>query len=131
MRINHFGFLSSDLDKGASYFEGLGFSLISDVIKDQLRGVDILFLRSASGETIELVAPFREGSVVDGLRKKFDNSLYHICFETEDIHQKIAQLEGDGFLLIDTPKAAVAFDDRLVCFMYSKFSGIIELLETK
>ena len=129
MKIHHFAFLTKDIEKSINDFCRLGFERSSSLISDDLRGIDIVFLKAGSGEVIELVCPNREGSAVNEIIKKQQNSLYHICYKTEDIEVTISELVENGFVLIDAPKPAVAFNGAKVAFLISRYSGIAELVE--
>lgn len=129
MKVHHYGFLTKDIDKSIEKFICLGYKQISERINDKDRGIDILFLESNNNQVIELVSPNSENSVVDNLIKTQNNSVYHICYITKNIEQTINALTNEQFILIDSPKKAVAFNGKKVAFMMSKFTGIIELLE--
>lgn len=131
MKINHFGFLTKNIEKSLNEFKALGYTKYSELINDNLRGVDILFIKSINGEVIELVSPSFSYSIVSSIVDKQKNMIYHTCYETNDINEKIKELSNKGFILIDSPKPAIAFEGKLVAFMLSKNSGMIELLEVK
>ena len=80
------------------------------------------------GYCIELVSPVSEESVVYGLLKKYKNSPYHICYETEDFDKDYQALVSNGFIAIDEPTPAPALQNREVVFLTSPSMGMIELL---
>lgn len=128
MKIHHFGFLTEDLQKSISDFKKLGY-IEEARSNDNDRGVEIVFIKSQSGEMLELITPISTASVVSKIIKNLNNNIYHICYLTSNINNSIKMLEQKGFLLIDAPKPAVLFDKRRVAFMYSKYAGMVELLE--
>ena len=129
MIVHHYGFLTKSIDKSLNYFEQLGYKKISDIINDNDRGVDLLFIESENGQLIELVSPNVEDSVVSKIIKTNINSVYHICYITKSIESCINTLINKSFILVDTPKPAIAFNGKKVAFLMSKYTGIIELLE--
>lgn len=131
MKINHFGFLTKNIEKSLKQFQALNYQRYSELINDEERGIYILFIKSLSGEVIELISPSCSNSIVSSIINKQNNLIYHTCYETEDIDKKIKELINNGFILIESPKPAIAFDGRLVAFMLSKNTGMIELLEVK
>lgn len=56
---------------------------------------------------------------------------YHICYECENLEEKIRELQSENFLLIREPQPAPAIGNRRVAFMYGENVGQIELLELK
>ncbi|QQK70547.1 hypothetical protein HG702_02205 [Pectobacterium versatile] len=101
MKLHHFGFLSKKLNETVDTFTLLGHKIISDIIRDDIRGVDIVFLTSDTNELIEIVSPYTENSIVKNLIKKSNNNLYHIAYSVDDIDEKILNLQHKGFILID------------------------------
>ena len=92
MRIHHIGYLVDDIENAAIQFEHLGFSRIGKSTHDSSREVYILLLDNA-GIMVDLVQPTSEQSPIYGLRKRYRNSPYHICYETENISATINLLE--------------------------------------
>ncbi|MBA0195221.1 VOC family protein [Pectobacterium brasiliense] len=129
MKLHHFGFLSLSLKDTVNDFILLGHKVISDVIRDSERGVDIVFLTSETNEMIEIVSPYIENSVVRGLVRKNKNNIYHIAYLVSGIEDNILSLQSKGFVLIDSPKPAIAFNGKNVAFLISSYVGMIELIE--
>ena len=88
----------------------------------------ICFLEK-DGYRIELVSPVSEDSVVSGLMKKYKNSPYHICYETEDYESAYEELTANGFIAIDTLTPAPALQNREVVFLTNASLGMIELIK--
>ena len=128
MTVHHIGYLVKDIQKARETFGFLGYTAGSEVMYDEYRDVYILFMHR-DGYTVELVSPGSGNSVVAGLMKRLKNSPYHICYETENFDEKLAELEQNGFLRIGDPCPAPAIDGRKVCFLQSARIGLIEVLE--
>lgn len=138
-RIDHIGYLTSDIDRSAALFETLGFWAQTDTITDDKpspdtpnlppRNVDLCFLNNGSC-TVELVSPLSEDSVVSKTLAKQGEGPYHLCFRADDLDGYIAQLQADRWVLVHRPAEAVAFGGRRVAFLYKKHVGFIEVLET-
>ena len=127
LKVHHIGYLVKKIDKAKASFEALGYRTEQDTIYDGIRKVDICFLQK-DGYRVELVSPVSEDSVVAGLMKKYKNTPYHICYETDDYETACADLSANGFLAIDTPTPAPALQDRRVQFFTSAVAGMIELI---
>ena len=91
MTIHHIGYLVDSIENAASEFEKLGFLRTGEVVQDSLRDIYILLLSNA-GQIVELVQPICDSSPVYTLRKRYRNSPYHICYETENIQGTIEKM---------------------------------------
>lgn len=127
LKIHHVGYLVKKIDAAIRSFEDLGYRIVQETVYDDIRKVDICFLEK-DGYCVELISPVSEESVVYGLLKRYKNSPYHICYETEDFEKDYAALMSNGFIAIDEPTPAPALQDRKVVFLTSPLMGMIELL---
>lgn len=129
-KLHHFGFLTKNIAEAIKKHEILGFRKKSS-FDDKSRGILITFMQHPSTKVLlEIISPNSDHSVVENLIPKFENNLYHTCYEVEDMNDYIKYLSTNGFILIDNPKPAIAFNNRKVAFLMSKFTGIIEILES-
>ncbi len=129
MKVHHYGFLTENIEKSIAAFSSLGYEKKSRTV-DESRGIDIAFIEAKQGETIELIMPIHDQSVVSKLMGKLKYNIYHTCYAVNDIDESIVELRKNGFLMIDAAKPAVALEGRRVAFLYSKYAGMIELLES-
>lgn len=127
LKVHHIGYLVKKMDAAIRSFENLGYQITQETMYDAIREINICFLEK-DGYTIELVSPVSETSVAAGLMKKYKNSPYHICYETENFEQDYLDLTSNGFIAIDTPTPAPALDNREVVFLTSAAMGMIELI---
>ena len=130
LKVHHIGYLVKKLEASINAFEKLGYRTLQDTVYDEIRKVNICFMEK-DGYLIELVSPAAETSVVSGLMKRYKNSPYHICYETEDFEKDYITLVSDGFRAIDTPTPAPALQNREVVFMTHVSVGMIELIKNK
>lgn len=127
LKIHHIGYLVKKIEKAKNTFESLGYLTRQDTVYDDIRKVNICFVEK-DGYLIELISPVSDDSVVSGLLKKYKNSPYHICYETDNLETAFADLTSNGFTAIDTPTPAPALDGRKVVFLTSSAIGMVELL---
>lgn len=127
LKIHHIGYLVKKMEKAKHTFEILGYRTEQDIVYDAIRKVNICFMIK-DGYRIELVSPTSEDSVAAGLLKKYKNSPYHICYETDDYESAYEELTSNGFIAIDLPTHAPALDGREVVFLTSASLGMIELI---
>lgn len=127
MKVHHIGYLVKDMKEAILEFEKLGFSR-GEIVRDEFRGIDISFMDN-DGYCVELISPYREDSTVSGLIKKYKNSPYHLCYESENLVQDIEYLAQNGYVQMGEPKEAPAINGRRVVFMMNGSIGLIELVE--
>ena len=128
MKIHHIGYAVKDLENSIKEFGKLGYNRIEKTITDKKRKVLIQFMKNAE-YLIELIAPLNKESPITNILKTQGNSPYHICYETNDIDNKIKKLNNDGFAIITKLLEAPAIDNKKVIFLYKKNMGLIELVE--
>lgn len=127
LKVHHIGYLVKKIEKAKQTFEQLGYRMEQDIIYDDIRKINICFMVMGDCR-VELVSPVSEDSVVAGLIRKYKNSPYHICYETDDYEAAYAELTAGGFLAIDTPTPAPALSGRKVVFLTNAAIGMIELI---
>lgn len=129
LKVHHIGYLVKKIASSIDSFEKLGYKIKQDTVYDDIRKINICFMEK-DGYCIELVSPACEDSVVFGLMKRYKNSPYHICYETEDFEKDYMTLVSEGFMAIDTPTPAPALSGREVVFMTHVSVGMIELIKS-
>lgn len=130
LKVHHIGYLVKKMEPAVRSFEALGYKIEQPSSYDDIRKVHICFLQK-DGYRVELVSPASGESVVSGLIKKYKNSPYHICYETERFDEDYRELTGSGYVSIDVPTPAPALQNRNVVFLMNAALGMIELLESK
>ncbi len=129
-KLHHYGFATKSLDKSAKEFLKLGYSTTSNIIRDEIQGVDLLFIKNKSDHLIELVAPIEgiNGPVSDIL-KRSGSGFYHVCYEVIDLDKSLSYLSQNRFIVVLKPTPAIAFDNRIISFLYNSNLGLIEILQ--
>lgn len=128
MKIHHIGYLVRKIDRSIEEFTALGYVKCGDTVLDEYRQVYICFMEK-DGYRIELVSPASKGSDVSGLIKKFGNSPYHICYETEAFDSDLEEMLNRKYMLCSERHEAPALGGRDVCFLIHPYAGLTELLE--
>lgn len=128
--FHHIGIACFNIEETASFYTEQGYTL-SETIFDPVRNVHIAFLNSQRQNMpcIELIAPHDETSPVCKNLQKNGVSPYHICYETENLEESITELKKQKFIMVSKPSPAIAFGSNRVCFLFSKSTGLIELVE--
>ena len=125
--IHHIGYLVKNIDKSILVFQKLGYSA-GEVFFDHERLSRLCFLQHM-GTTVELIEPQKDSDIYP-LLKKYNNSIYHVCYEVPDIDQSVEQLRKNGFLMFRGKQKAPAISDTaVVVFLMNSRIGIIELVQ--
>jgi methylmalonyl-CoA/ethylmalonyl-CoA epimerase len=125
MKLDHIGYLTDQMDDSREAFVRLGY--VSEAVVDfPAHKSKVCFLRKEGETTVELVEPYEENK---SLRKLLKNGVtpYHVCYEVEDIEKSVSDLTG-GYFALSQPVPAPAFDGRLICYLWSRETGYIELV---
>ena len=127
MKFHHIGVAVNSIENAQSLYEKLGYKM-SKKLNDPIQNVKLCFLNKINSPTIELVCPLDDKSPVVNILKKNSATPYHTCYEVADIENEIKELKKERFVQVSKIVPAVAFENRLVCFLYNKNIGLIELL---
>ena len=129
MEFHHIGIATSDISLSAIAYEKFGYKLSTEIFYDPLQNVNIAFMEKLNSPVLELISPFNSTSPIMNILKKNGTMPYHICFEVADIENEVDRLKKMKYRLVTNIVPAIAFNNRLVCFLYNKDSGLIELLK--
>jgi methylmalonyl-CoA/ethylmalonyl-CoA epimerase len=127
--LDHVGIAVASLDEALSRWEGIiGSSGYGREVVDS-QGVEVIFVGHGAGR-VELLSPTRADSPVARFLERRGPGTHHLCYRVPDIAAALAELEGQGYQLIDREARAGAHGHR-VAFLHPKSAGgvLVELLE--
>lgn len=127
--IDHIAIVVEDLEEALKFWRdrlGLALDHIETVSS---QGVKIAFLPVGDSE-VELIQPLDDDSGVAKYLRKKGPGMHHLCFEVEDIQERLRDLESQGVRLIDQ-EPHVMDDGRKLAFLHPKSASgvLIELYE--
>lgn len=126
MKIHHKGIAVCNIKNAKQKYMDLGYKFINEVY-DENQKANLLLLQKDE-EFIELINSSNEKSPVYNLCRQENEKIYHTCYEVKDIKANIEKLKKEGYMQISEIVSAKLFKG-LICFMYSKKEGVIELYE--
>ena len=130
-RLNHVAIVVPDLDAAAGlYRESLG-ATVSEPVPLPDHGVTTVFVELPNSK-IELLHPLGENSpVANFLANNPGGGMHHVCYEVQDIHAAIGQLESRGARVLGDGRPRTGAHGLPVVFLHPKdFCGtLIELEE--
>ena len=126
--VHHVGIAVRNLDAAVERYRLLGLAL--DFVEDfPAAGVRVAFL-NAGDMRVELLTPLTADTTVARFLEKRGEGLHHLAFRTADLVSELAQLEGQGFELVDRAPRPGAHGSR-VAFLHprSAHGVLIELVQ--
>jgi methylmalonyl-CoA/ethylmalonyl-CoA epimerase len=128
-RLHHIGIAVRDIADAVGEFGLFGFESEGATIHDPVQTALARFLRSGdSATTIELVEPDGEASKLRGAVKR-GGGLNHLCYEVADLEEACRVLHESGFVILQEPVPAVAFEGRGIAWLMGRNGVVVELLE--
>ncbi|MBN6114342.1 HAD-IIIC family phosphatase [Xanthomonas bonasiae] len=124
MYFHHIGVACADIAAGVAFVRSqFRVETVGDTVYDPLQDASLCLIQVAGGMRIELVS----GPQVAGLLAR-GITLYHTCYEVDDLEAALAGTLANGGTLVAEPKPAILFDQRRVAFVQTPI-GLLELLE--
>ena len=127
------GFVVESIEKSAPAFAaGVDCKWDGLIIEEPNQRARVSFCRPSSpGEAqFELVDP---GAFEDSPVRRFldeeGGGLHHVCYEVPDLKSALAQMRKAGGVIVRKPLPGVAFDGRLIAWVYTVQKLLVELLE--
>ena len=132
MKIEHIGIVVNNLEESLTLWaEGLNLRA-RGIEEIQERGVKLAYLEIDDGPSIELVAPYGEGSPLEKFLRERGEGIHHFCFEVQDVEDAVKRLREKGIQFVhDKPQKGAG--GSLIAFIQPRhFNGVlIELKEKK
>lgn len=127
--INHLGYACRDIEEVAKLYIEAGWTM-SQIFEEKTQNTKIAFLNKSGFNTIELVSPLNETkSPVDRFIERNGVSLYHICYDVDDIDDSVEALYDEGFMPLFMPVESIAMDNHRICYLFHGNIGLIEIVE--
>lgn len=131
MRLHHVGFVVRDIQAEIQKFaRSVGATWDSKIFHDPLQKVKVSFIQTpCPGDAqIELVEPAAPDSPVLRFLKK-GGGLHHLCYEVADLGEHLSKMRKEGALVVKPPLPAVAFENRLIAWVFTRQRLLLEFLE--
>ncbi len=128
IKINHIGIAVNNIEEALPFWtEGLGMKLhhVEEVARQKSK---VAFLPVGESD-VELVTPTAEDSTMTKYLAERGPGMHHLCLETDNIEELLADLKAKGFRLInETP---IEEPGRKMAFVHPKSTGgvLLELYE--
>jgi methylmalonyl-CoA/ethylmalonyl-CoA epimerase len=131
-KLRHVGVAVPSLGPATDALSTLfGYRVVSGPFDDPIQKVSVNFLTQSDKDVaeIELIAPLGEDSPITSMIAKSGGGAYHLCFETSDIEQALIHAKKNGCIVVSPPVPAVAFNGRMIAWIYTRSRQLFELVE--
>lgn len=130
LTFHHFGLATRDPERTLSVLRGLGYGTPS-VVHDPLQGVNLVMCDHPAMPAVEVIYSDGNPGPLDAMLAQQPQSIYHLCFRSNDLAATLASLKADGqrVAAVSPSKPAVLFGGRQVSFYMVRGFGLIEILE--
>ena len=128
-QIAHIGIAVRELESAlVLYRDRLGLSHIETKDVPE-RGLRVAFMQAGEA-LIELLAPLHNDSEISAFLDKRGEGIHHLCFQVDDIHEKLEQLDNEGVRLVNR-EPAIGAEGCPVAFLHPKSCNgvLVELLQ--
>ena len=124
LRLHHLGFACESIDSSVREVQRqYVVTGMSKHVRDHSQNAAVCIVDVENSVPFEFVSG---PAVANFLRQ--GQSLYHVCFECDDLDAAIFEYVEAGAVVVSPPKSATLFDSRRVCFLETQL-GLVELLE--
>src|SRR5262245_23810309 len=130
MKLDHVGIAVTSIDDALrTYQDRLGFTLREIVVIDEQK-VRVAVL-PAGDIRIELLEPTANDSPIQKFLEKRGEGIHHLCFQVNDVQQKIEELSSASMQLI-AMSSERGLEGRKIAFLHPKSTHgvLIELVES-
>lgn len=130
LEFNHFGLALKKEDECLTFLKGMGYE-IGNKIYDKLQNVNLILCKSNAQPSIEIILPGIGSGPIDQILKRYDQSIYHLCFSCKNIALTLNAIKKSGLRIvtISKPTPAILFDMKKVSFYHISGFGIVEIVE--
>jgi len=127
IEFHHTGIVTAHLEESIAFYKRLGFES-SECHVDPIQDVTIALLTKDTS-SIELISPNSPNSPASKWIERIQAGAYHVCFQVKSLHEATDFFKKNGFLLLNKQVPAVAFEGKNIVFLWSKVTGLVELIE--
>lgn len=127
--LDHVGIAVASLDEALPIWESIIGARGTGREAVDSQGVEVVFVGAGPGR-VELLAPTRPDSTVARFLDRRGPGMHHLCYRVESVTDTLAELEREGYRLIDREPRRGA-SGHLVAFLHPATSTgvLLELVE--
>lgn len=129
LKLDHIAYAVRSTDKSIASFKFIYPNILVYKCIEKSQNVFITYLSNNNIDCkIELVESAEGLSSASKLLAHHDISMYHICYEVEDLAKAIKSFKKNGFFMITKPYESTVKQNFSACHFYNPFAGMVELM---
>lgn len=130
LTFHHMGLALKKEDEALKFLAGLGYDE-GEQVYDPEQKVYLRICTTENKPSVELVTASDEEGPLTPILKRYNELVYHTCYETSDLDASLKAVEDAGLRVIPVspPTPAILFGGRKVSFYTIMGFGLIEILE--
>ena len=98
-KLHHIGYAVQSIDSILKiYTDIMGFNIVQEPIELPSQKIRVCFIHIGNGCHLEFVESAGEKSPVDNILSKNGNSIYHICYQVNDLEQSLDYLQTHKYI---------------------------------
>lgn len=127
--FHHFGLAVHSPVQAFSFLRALGYENGPSIF-DPLQGVNLAMCHHIEMPDVEVIWPGLKPSPIDGILKRRDSMIYHLCYSTANPAFALSKMKEAGLDVLPAtePHAAILFGGQEVSFHFVEGFGLIELI---
>jgi len=125
MKLHHIGFIVNSID---SWEKNMIYEKKIKKIFDPLQNAKMALYKNYSNSYIELIEPINSKAFTWNSLIKNKNHFHHLCYEVGSYDILTSFVSSYKLITILKPIPSLLFDNKYVCFFYSRNRQIIEFL---
>jgi methylmalonyl-CoA/ethylmalonyl-CoA epimerase len=131
-KISHVAFAVVNLDRAIEFYRDVLGAEIAGRQTVAEQKSEVAFVKLDGTTKLELISPTSDDSPVAKFLAKKGPGIHHICFEVDNIEQRLEFLHDHGVRLVDEHARTGAEGDK-IAFLHpaSTLGALVELTETQ
>ena len=129
LTFHHFGLAVHSPEEAFSFLTALGYEN-GESMFDPLQGVNLAMSYHADMPAVEVIWRGAKPSPMDGMLKRQDSMIYHLCYTSNNPEMSLAKIQDAGFAVLPMTerRPAILFGGREVSFHMVAGFGLIEII---
>lgn len=130
LTFHHMGLALKKEDEALKFLNGLGYES-GEQVYDPKQKVHLRLCAAEGKPSVELVTAGEEDGPLTPILKRYNELIYHTCYETQNLESSLEKIEQAGLRVVSVmpPTPAILFGGRKVSFYTIMGFGLIEILE--
>ncbi len=128
LSFHHLGLACESIYASGKTMKLVGYAPEGPVFEDENQGVRGQFYVSNNGPRFELLENLPGRSTLTPWLRR-SAPMYHSAYIAKNFEESVEMLIGSGSKMLVNPTPAIAFEGRMICFLFLPTRALIEIIE--